>query len=102
MDWSRHMRSIISKLGESVTWRPVAANAVTTGTAEITGLYVAPYARVLEIAPVNVPSLHLMTEDLTEASVGDVFTVRGTEYRVMEPPESDPVSGVTICRLREA
>ena len=102
MDWSRHMRSIIGRLGESVTWRPAAGTAAATGTTTITALYVAPYARVLDIAPVNVPSLHAMTDDIPDVSVGDIFTVRAVEYRVVEPPESDPVSGVTICRLREA
>lgn len=102
MDWSRHMRSIIERLGESVTWRPVSASAASTGVATVTALYAAPFARVLDIAPVNVPSLHVMTADVPDVAVGDWITLRGIEYRVVEPPESDPVSGVTICHLREA
>ena len=43
MDWSRHMRSIIERLGEDITHRPLAS----TGTATVRAMYIAPFARAL-------------------------------------------------------
>ncbi len=96
MDWSRHMRSIIERLGEDCTWRPMAS----TGTATVRAMYIAPFARALDIVPTNRPQIAFMTADAADLAMDDLITLRGTEYRVAEV-QPDPVSEVTVCPLEE-
>ena len=96
MDWSRHMRPIIERLGEDTTLRSLA----TTGTATVRALYIAPFARALDIVPTNRPQVAFMSNDAPDLAMGDLITLRGTEYRVVEV-QPDPVSEVTVCPLEE-
>ncbi len=95
MDWSRHMRSIIERLGEDLTWRPAA----TTGTTSVRAMYIAPFARALDIVPTNRPQIAFMTADV-DVAMDDLIELRGTEYRIVEV-QPDPVSEVTVCPLEE-
>lgn len=100
MDWSVHMRRIVDRLGKDVTRRQAPGGA-TAADATVRGIYLAPYATALDIAPSNEPQLAVMAEDVPEACAGDVYVIGGTEFRAAAPPESDPVSGVAVIRLRE-
>lgn len=96
MDWSRHMRPIIERLGEDVTHRPLAA----TGTATVRALYIAPFARALDIVPTNRAQVAFMTADAPDLAMDDLITLRGTDYRIAEV-QPDPVSEITVCPLEE-
>ena len=97
MDWSKHMRRIVDKLGTDCA----RARAKSATTETVRAIWIAPFARVLEIAPSNQPALALMAADAPDLSVGDFFTVNGTRYKAAEV-EPDAVSGVAVVRLREA
>ena len=94
MDWTAHMRRIIERLGEDVTVTPAGGDAT-----QVRAIYVAPYAKVLEIVATSRPAIGYMDADAATLAMGDAVTVRSAAYRVAEPPKRDPVSGVTVCDL---
>lgn len=95
MDWAPHMRRIIERLGEDVTYTPAVGSPAT-----VRALYIAPFYRALDLVPSSQPRLALMAADIASLSTQDHVTVRGTAYRIAEI-EPNAVSGVTVCPLEE-
>ena len=100
MDWTAHMRRIVQRMGQDITRRQ-APGGSSAADATVRAVFLAPYAQALEISPSNQPQLAVMSADIPEARAGDVYVVSGAEYRASEPPQTDPVSGLSVVPLRE-
>jgi hypothetical protein len=99
MDWKKHMRRIIARLGEDATVTPAAGG----GTFTVRGIYSAPYAVMLDGAALpgiasDKPRFGVMTADLGAAAVGDQLTRAGTDY-LIAAAEPDEPSGLTVLQL---
>lgn len=97
MDWASHMRRILARLGEDVTWTHGGSPAT------VRGLFLGPHREVSLGDQVIVagedPMFAAMATDLPGLAGGDTILRGGTTYTVKPALEPDPVSGVTVMQL---
>lgn len=95
MDWEKHARRIVDRLGEDVTYTPSGGSAVT-----VRGVFSKYYVTVGmpgADASASNPVIGCMTADVPNARAGDAFTIRGVGYKVSIPePDAD---GMTVLQL---
>lgn len=99
VDWASHMRRILAKLGEDVTWTH-AGSPLT-----VRGLYLGPHRQMnlgdVVVVAAEDPMFIAMAADMPSLAGGDTILVQRTSvtYKVKPALEPDPVSGVTVMQL---
>jgi hypothetical protein len=97
VDWATHIRRILDRLGEDVTWTHSGSPAT------VRGIYLEPY-REITLGEVGVggsmPRFVVMTADVPALAVGDTIARGATTWRV-SVPEPDALGGFTVLQLEK-
>lgn len=99
MDWASHMRRILSKLGEDVTFTHGAGSPTT-----VRGVFLNPYlaAQLGDVGFTGTdPVFSTMSLDIGAVSVGDVLARGATTFKVKAARPDDP-SGIVHLELKRA
>lgn len=98
MDWAIHIRRILARLGEDVTWTHLGSPAT------VRGIYVSPYAQVTLGGTVAIagsdPMFATMSADVPALADGDDLLRGATAYKV-RAPEPDELGGFVMMKLEK-
>jgi hypothetical protein len=94
VDWGKHARRILERLGEDATYTPKSGGASST----VRGVFQKPYHQALDLIESSSPTFGCMAEDVPNLAHGDTFVIGGATYKA-QGTERDPVSGLVNIRL---
>lgn len=97
VDWAAHMRRVLSKLGEDVSFTHGGGSPAT-----VRGVFFMPYqAADLGLVGVtgNNPHFAAMTADLPSVVVGDTITRSSVVYTI-KVKRADAIAGSTVLELQ--
>lgn len=91
MDWAIHIRRVIERLGENMTFTPSGGSDIP-----FIGLFLGPSQDIdfgQAAFQTNATQIFAMTADLPGLAVNDVLLRGTTRYIVRKPPEPDLLGG---------
>ena len=101
MDWGKHMRRILARLGEDATYRPFGGGSPST----VRGMYLAPFqnANFGDVALIGTsdPQFSGMSADMPAVARGDTLEYpagSGMIYKVRNVEPNAP-SGLAVLQL---
>lgn len=99
IDWAKHARAIVSRLGRPAVYTPAAG--VSGSPVTVRGIFRRPYQRILDMAESSDPSFFCMVADVPGIKGGATFTVDAVVWRVKPSPEVEPVGGTVFAKLEK-
>lgn len=97
IDWAKHARSIVARLGRDATYTPSGGGAALP----VTGIFRRPYQRMLDMVASSDPSFFCMSADVPAIKGGATLVIDGIAWKVKPAPEVDPVSGAVFAKLEK-
>lgn len=97
MDWAKHARAIVTRLGRDAVYTPPGGGT----PAPVTGIFRRPYQRILDMVESSDPSFFCMSADAPGVKGGATFLIDGVTWKVKPSPEADPVSGTVLAKLEK-
>lgn len=98
VDWASHIRRILARLGEDVSWTPDGGSPAT-----VRGVFLEAYQSV-QLGSVEVsgaePRFCAMSADLPAVAKDDQVVRGGVTYKV-KALEPDTVGGFVVCVLED-
>lgn len=95
IDWKKHARTVLRRLGEAVTWTHAGTGVV------VTGVFTEPF-REIQMGEVAVggsmPHFAAAAEDLAGVAKGDTITRGAVVYTVRDVQGGQP-TGLTVLPL---